>query len=75
MSCKISNPFDSDNNDPSDMLKKITKYLIQGVVVGVVTKWITSHKLSIQEISIISLTAAGTLIFLDIFSPSIGINK
>jgi len=75
MSCSInlnSNPSDPEYfNDPSDMLKKITKYLIEGVVVGIVAKWISSHKLSIQEISIISLTAAGTLILLDVYSPAV----
>jgi len=74
MSCSINldNPFDPEYfNDPSEILKKITKYLIEGVVVGIVAKWVATYKLSIQEIAIISLTAAGTLILLDVYSPSV----
>jgi len=71
MSCSPS-PISSEYfNDPSEMLKKITKYFIEGVVVGLVSRWISNNKLSIQEISIISLTAAGTLILLDIYSPTV----
>lgn len=78
MNCnKNNNNEEYDNEeyhtDPSELLKKITKYLIEGVVVALVTKWVASKQLSIQEIAIISLTATVTFMLLDIYSPSIAI--
>lgn len=70
-------PCDSDNldmeyhNDPSEMLKRITKYLIEGVIVAIIARWISSYKLTLQEISTIALTASATFILLDIYSPSV----
>jgi hypothetical protein len=63
----------TENIDPSLFLKKIMKYLIQGIVVAVVSKWISSQKLSIKEIAIISLSATTSFILLDLYSPSIRI--
>lgn len=58
-------------NDPSEFLKKLTKYVIEGTVVAVIAKWISSKKLELNEIAIIGLTASVTFLLLDIYSPSI----
>jgi hypothetical protein len=58
-------------NDPSELLKKITKYLVEGIVVALVVRWIPSKNLSLKEIAIISLSATATLVILDLYSPTI----
>lgn len=58
-------------NDPSEFIKKLTKYIIEGTVVALVAKWVSSKKLTLQEIGIISLMASSTFILLDLYSPSI----
>lgn len=75
MNCVEQNKFNETEyyNDPSELLKKITKYLIEGVVVALVTKWIASKNLTVQEIAIISLTATGTFLLLDLYSPTIAV--
>jgi hypothetical protein len=73
MSCTNNNSTleTSFENDPSEMLKRITKYLIEGVIVAIVARWISSHKLTLQEIATIALTASATFILLDVYSPSV----
>jgi hypothetical protein len=57
--------------DPNEMIKKITKYLIEGFVVALVLRWLPSSNLSLKNIAIVSLVASGTLIILDTYSPVI----
>jgi hypothetical protein len=57
--------------DPNEMIKKITKYLIEGFVIALVLRWLPSNNLSVKEIAVISLIASGTLIMLDTYSPTI----
>ena len=57
--------------DSNEIIKKITKYFIEGFVVALVLRWVPSRNLSIKEIAIISLVASGTLIMLDTYSPRI----
>lgn len=59
--------------DPSEFIKKLTKYLVEGIVVAIITRWIASKSLTLQEIAIISLTASMTFMLLDIYSPSIAV--
>ena len=58
-------------NYKNQNINKIFKYLIQAIIVGLTAKWISSHKLTNQEIIIISLVSAGTFILLDLYSPTI----
>lgn len=72
MSCEnIDNNFEFENTDLTNVPKKITKYFILAIVVGITAKWISSQKLSLQEIAIISLSATSCFILLDLYSPSI----
>jgi len=57
--------------DSNEMIKKLTKYFIEGFVVALVLRWVPSRNLSVKEIAIISLVASGTLILLDTYSPKI----
>lgn len=57
--------------DTNEIIKKLTKYLIEGFVVALVLRWLPSKNLTIKEIAIVSLIASGTLIMLDTYSPTI----
>ena len=53
------------------MLKRVLKYLIEGIVVALVAHWIPSMKLSAKDIATIALTASATFSVLDYFAPSL----
>ena len=57
--------------DVSELLKRIFKYLIEGVFVAVAAYTIPKKTLNIEEIVIIGLMAAATFSALDVFVPSI----
>jgi len=57
--------------DVSELLKRIFKYLIEGVFVAVAAYTIPKKTLNIEEIVIIGLMAAATFSVLDVFVPSI----
>lgn len=54
------------------LMKRLVKYLIEGLVVAAVAHWIPSKgKLSPNEVGVIALTAAATFSVLDYFAPSL----
>lgn len=57
--------------DLSELVKRIFKYLIEGVFVAVAAYTIPKKTLNIEEIVIIGLMAAATFSVLDVFVPSI----
>ena len=57
--------------DVNELLKRIFKYLIEGVFVAVAAYTIPKKTLNIEEIVIIGLMAAATFSVLDVFVPSI----
>ncbi len=60
-----------DTLDFGEIVIRILKYLIEGIVVGIAAFFV-SKKLSWDEVMIIGITAAATLAVLDLYSPSIG---
>ena len=54
------------------MVKRVVKYLIEGVVVAIVAFSIPKQTLNIEEITIIGLVAALTFSILDVFVPAMG---
>ena len=58
--------------DIVEVLKRIVKYLVEGVAVAVAAFYIPERKLDLEEICMISLTAAATFAVLDMWAPSIG---
>lgn len=59
-----------------EILKLAIKYLIEGVVVGVVAFIISKKRLNLEEVIVIGLTAASVFALLDIFlTNSDGGNK
>ncbi len=60
--------FEFDFNEAA---KRLIRYLLEGVVVGVSVQLIASKKISVNEIVLIGVTAAAVLSLLDTFSPTI----
>ena len=59
-----------DTLDFGEIVIRILKYIIEGLVVGVAAYFV-SKKLSFEEVLIIAITASATLAVLDLYSPSI----
>ena len=57
--------------DIQELVKRIFKYLIEGVFVAVAAYTIPKKSLNLDEIFIIGLMAAATFSVLDVFVPSI----
>ena len=56
--------------DFSEFIKRVIKYLVEGVMVAVAAFAIPKKKLEWEEIIVIALTAAMTFSILDVFVPS-----
>jgi hypothetical protein len=53
------------------LMKRLVKYLIEGMVVAAVAHWIPNMKLAPKEVATIALTAAATFSILDYFAPAL----
>jgi hypothetical protein len=60
------------NFDLKELVKRVVKYLVEGFIVAIVAIVVPKKSLCIEEIVIISLTAAATFSVLDVFIPSMG---
>jgi ABC-type Co2+ transport system permease subunit len=58
--------------DFTELIKRIVKYLIEGLAVAVVALIVPRKALNFEEIVIIALTAAAAFSILDVFVPSMG---
>jgi ABC-type Co2+ transport system permease subunit len=57
--------------DFSELVKRIFKYLILGIVIALVAIVIPKQRLRLEEVIILALMAAATFSILDVFAPSI----
>ena len=62
------------NIDVQEILKRIVKYLIEGVMVAIAAFVIPQKTLKLDEIMLIALTAAATFSILDTYVPSLAIS-
>lgn len=58
--------------DISELIKRIIKYLIEGLMVSIAAFAIPKRSLNLEEIALIALTAAATFAILDTYIPSMG---
>ena len=58
--------------DTEELFKRLVKYLMEGLVVGIVAAVLPSKSLSFQEILLLALTAASIFAILDLIAPAIG---
>jgi len=56
----------------SELVKRIVKYLVLGIVISLVAVVIPKKSLNLEEVIILALSAAATFSILDVFVPSIG---
>lgn len=56
-----------------ELIKRIIKYLVEGLMVAIAAFAIPKRSLDIEEIILISLTAAATFSILDTYIPSMGV--
>lgn len=57
----------------SELIKRIIKYLVQGLMVAIAAYAIPKRSLNIEEIVLLALTAAATFSILDTYVPSMGV--
>jgi len=58
--------------DVAELVKRIIKYLIEGLMVAIAAYAIPKASLKLDEIALIALTAAATFSILDTYVPSMG---
>jgi ABC-type Co2+ transport system permease subunit len=56
-----------------ELVKRIIKYLVEGLMVAIAAYAIPKRSLNVEEIVLISLTAAATFSILDTYIPSMGV--
>ena len=56
--------------DFSELIKRVIKYLVEGIMVAIAAFAIPKKSLNLEEVVIIGLTAAATFSVLDVFIPS-----
>ena len=57
-----------------ELVKRIIKYLVEGLMVAIAAFAIPKRSLNIEEIVLIALTAAATFSILDTYVPSMGVS-
>lgn len=63
--------MENPTNDIQEMVKRITKYLVEGGATAVACYLVAKNRLNTEEILLIALTAAAVFAILDMFAPSI----
>ena len=56
-----------------EIVKRIIKYLVEGLMVALAAFAIPKRSLNVEEIVLIALTAAATFSILDTYVPSMGV--
>lgn len=60
--------------DMNELIKRVIKYLIEGLMVAIATFAIPKRSLNIEELISISLTASCTFAILDTYVPTIAVS-
>lgn len=60
--------------DVTELIKRVIKYLIEGLMVAIAAFAIPKRSLNLEEIALIALTAAATFAILDTYIPSMGVS-
>lgn len=58
----------------AELVKRIVKYLIEGLMVAIAAFAIPKKSLNMDEIVLLALTAAATFAILDTYIPSMGVS-
>ena len=57
-----------------ELIKRIIKYVVEGIMVALVTFVVPKKSMNLEEIALIALTAAATFAILDTYIPSMGVS-
>jgi hypothetical protein len=57
-----------------ELVKRLIKYLVQGLMIAIVCYAVPKRSLNLEEIGVIALTAAATFSILDTYLPSIAVS-
>ena len=57
-----------------ELVKRMIKYLVEGLMVAIAAYAIPKRSLNVEEIILIALTAAATFSILDTYIPSMGVS-
>ena len=57
----------------AELVKRVIKYLVEGLMVAIAAYAIPKRSLNIEEIILIALTAAATFSILDTYIPTMGV--
>ena len=60
--------------DFSELIKRIIKYFVEGIMVAIAAWAIPKHSLKLDEIGLLAITAAATFSILDTYLPSMGVS-
>jgi ABC-type Co2+ transport system permease subunit len=58
----------------NELIKRIIKYIVEGVMIAVAAYVIPKKSLNLEEIGCLALTAAATFAILDTYIPSMGVS-
>ena len=58
--------------DLGELLRRLVKYLVEGLMVAIAAYAIPKKSLNMDEVALIALTAAATFSILDTYIPSMG---
>ena len=58
----------------SELIRRIIKYLVEGLMVAIAAYAIPKRSLNMEEIILIALTAAATFSILDTYLPSLAVS-
>jgi ABC-type Co2+ transport system permease subunit len=58
--------------DMRELMTRILKYVVEGLMVAVAAFFIPQKVMKLEEIAMIALTAAATFALLDMYAPSVG---
>lgn len=59
--------------DINELVKRVIKYLVEGLMVAIAAYAIPKRSLNLEEIALIALTAAATFSILDTYVPTMGV--
>ena len=60
--------------DLGELLRRIVKYLVEGLMVAIAAYAIPKRSLNLDEVMLIALTAAATFSILDTYLPAVGVS-
>ena len=62
------------NVDVNEFVKRVIKYIVEGLMVALAAYAIPKKSMNMDEIALLAMTAAATFSILDVFVPSLAVS-